>query len=136
MITLHDFYMGRDLTYGKELTEQIAKNAEDTVFKVNRLLGQFYAANPGAKERTVSSGWRPAAINANTKGAAKKSNHMVGNACDLHDEDGRLDMWCMSPAGQKAMADICLWLEHPSATPGWCHVQRVPPGSGNRVFYP
>lgn len=136
MISLIDYWMGRDKTYPQDLTDAIRQNAAVTVERVNKLLAAFYAANPGAARRKVNSGWRPPAVNAGVKGAALNSKHMTGHAADLSDDDGRLDAWCLTPAGRSAMTEIGLWLEHPKATPRWCHLQSVPPRSGNRVFMP
>jgi hypothetical protein len=135
MITLKQFYMGRDVTYAAVLTDEIRTNAEVTVGRVNALLNAF------GESRAVNSGWRPAEINQATVGAAKRSKHMLGMACDIEDQDGRLDDYCMN--NLNVLEQIGLWLEHPSATRnpnryghGWCHVQIVPPKSGRRVFYP
>jgi hypothetical protein len=59
---------------------------------------------------------------------------MTGNAADVYDPDGALDVWLMSPEGQYSLGQFGLYLEHPDSTPGWCHVQDVAPLSGNRVF--
>lgn len=133
MLTLPDYLMGREARY--PITAEQRANAEDMVRLVNLLL---FAAE---MDCAVSSGYRPAEINAVTPGAAKRSKHMDCNACDLTDASGALDAWCM--AHLDTLAEIGLWLEHPSATRnparfghGWCHVQRIPPRSGNRVFYP
>jgi len=67
-------------------------------------------------------------------GAAKGSKHLSCQAIDLEDRDGRLDAWCMAHLG--VLEELQLWLEHPDATPGWCHLQILPPRSGLRVFYP
>lgn len=123
MITLDQYLMGRK----EGLTSDLLSNAQDTINKVNRLLQLF------GSTRKVTSGYRPAAINA-AVGGAKKSNHMLCKACDLEDKDGKLDAWCYD--NQPKLAEIGLWLEHPSATPGWCHLQTVPPKSGVRVFRP
>ena len=135
-INLDQFYMGRDQRYFNELTDELRRNAAETVRRTNDLLYLFYIHNPTAKMRSVNSGWRPAAINGGIPGAATRSNHMVCKAVDLSDDDGALDAWLMSDRGQKALTEIGLWLEHPSATRGWCHVQISPPHSGNRVFNP
>jgi hypothetical protein len=84
----------------------------------------------------VSSGWRPPAVNAAQRGAAVNSKHMTGRAVDVYDPDGDLDEWLMTGDGQRALKEIGLWLEHPSATKGWSHLQSIPPRSQNRVFYP
>ena len=133
MVTLEKFLMGRDKKY--PLTEEQKQNAEDMVRRINSLLALF------GQSRAINSGYRPPEVNASTPGAAKRSKHMECNAGDIEDADGALDAWCM--ANLDKLAEIGLWLEHPSATRtpkrfghGWCHVQRVPPRSGNRVFYP
>ena len=127
-ITTADYYMGRDKSCASELTDEIAANAAVTVGLVNAL--QLAYGLP----LTVSSGWRPLSVNAKVAGAAKKSNHMIGKACDLHDPKGDLDHWCM--ANLDVLERLGLWLEHPDSTPNWCHVQIVAPHSGNRVFRP
>jgi D-alanyl-D-alanine dipeptidase len=135
MITLDEFYMGRDKTYASQLTDTIKANAAETVKRVNELLEAF------GECRKVNSGWRPPEVNAGTAGAAKRSKHMRGLACDIADADGKLDKFCLE--NQDVLERIGLWLEHPNATKnparfgeGWCHVQTVPPNSRRRVFYP
>lgn len=136
MITTAEFFMGRDRTYKSVLTDEIVNNALETVKRANLVLDAFYTANPKAHRRGVNSGWRPPAVNAGVRGAALKSKHMTGEAVDLGDDDGALDAWLMTPEGQAVLAKVGLWMEHPSATPRWCHLQTKPPGSGRRVFYP
>ena len=132
MITLTDYWKGRDSEYASELTEEIRANAEVTVAKANALLSAFESA--GGSERGVTSGWRPAAVNAAIPTAAPKSKHMTGQAIDLADPEGDLDEWCL--ANLSALKELGLYLEHPASTKGWTHVQIVAPRSGNRVFYP
>lgn len=127
-LKLADYYMGRDRQYRGELTRELRANARETVKRVNRLLRR------AGFVRKVSSGWRPAAVNAAVPGAAKGSKHLSCLAIDLEDRDGRLDAWCL--AHLEVLEELQLWLEHPDATPGWCHLQTLPPRSGNRVFYP
>ena len=136
MLTLEQFYKGRDTLYANELTAEINSNAIETLNRVNKLLDIFYAKSKTTTSRGVNSGWRPPEVNKKVANAAKKSLHMIGKAIDIEDEDEALDKWCMTDVGRKAMLDIGLWLEHPSSTPRWCHLQTTPPGSGNRVFYP
>ena len=137
-ISLDDYYMGRIDRFGGELDDQKRAAAAETVTRVNKLIKA--AAADGVvleKNRTgspVNSGWRPLAINQGTANAAPRSKHIQCLACDLHDPEGDIDEWCM--ANQDKLAEIGLWLEHPSATKGWCHVQIVAPRSGSRVFFP
>ena len=143
LITLADYWMDavdeRLARFGGELDNVKRASATLTVARVNELLRRASAA--GVKlslsprsGSLVSSGWRPAAINARTSGAAAKSKHVRCQALDVYDPAGHLDDWCM--ANQPVLAEIGLWLEHPGSTPGWSHVQTLPPGSGRRVFHP
>ena len=136
MITIADYWMGRDKLYPKALNPQILAAAPITVARANLLLDAFHAVFPTAAPRHVNSGWRPPEINATTPRASRTSLHMSGQAIDISDDDGSLDRWCTSPAGLAALERIGLWLESPESTAGWCHVQTIPPRSGNRVFRP
>jgi hypothetical protein len=132
MITLDDYWMGRDKQYPLDLNETIRANAKATVDKANLLLATFKQATGDTIQRKVTSGWRPPRVNAATPGAAVMSNHMTGNAIDLYDPEGSLDDWLTDEILEK----LDLYREHPSATKNWCHVQIVPPKSKRRTFYP
>jgi len=127
-LKLADYYMGRDKSHRSELTRELRANARETLRRSNRLLRR------AGLMRKVTSGWRPASINAEVPGAAKGSKHLNCLAIDLEDRNGALDAWCL--AHPETLEELGLWLEHPDATPGWCHLQILPPRSGNRVFYP
>jgi hypothetical protein len=63
------------------------------------------------------------------------SSHKEGRGIDIYDpHDGAMDHWCMQ--NQVDLVEIGLYMEHPAATPGWCHLTTRAPGSGSRVFYP
>jgi len=139
MITLEQYWMGRDVTHATAMTPQIERNAFDTVERANKLLilARGFGIDTQVDQRTKSNcsgGWRPPAVNRITPGAALNSKHLDARAIDLYDPDGDLDEWLL--ANPKILKDLGLWLEHPSATKGWSHVQTVAPKSGNRVFYP
>jgi len=126
LLTRDDILMGRDKAY--PIDEIQSAN-------VDRLLSALHQLQLALEtDLVVSSGYRPEAINAAVKGAAKRSNHIACLAVDLHDPDGALDTWCLE--NQKALELCGLWLEHPDSTPNWCHLQCVPPKSGRRVFRP
>lgn len=134
-IALADYWMGRDRTHPRDLTEAVKSNAFALLQRVNRLLPLMTGVDFELNPRTgtlVSSGWRPPSINATTPGAAPKSLHMTGQAIDLYDPDGDIDDWCMSNQHVLARVDIDLYIEHPSQTKGWCHLQSVPPRSQAR----
>ncbi len=136
MITETMYWMGRDSKYRAWWTEEIQENGHETIRRVNLLLDKFLAANPSDTEEEygVASGWRPAAVNQATPGAASKSKHISAQACDIKDPEGALDDWCLEH--HEVLEEIGLWQESPTATKGWCHVQIVPPRSGRRVFLP
>lgn len=136
MIQLEQYWMGRDRAYAKDLTDEIKANAAETIKRANRLIAIYQKATGDTRPRSVNSGWRPPAVNSLTPGAAKKSKHMLGQALDIADASKTMKAWLMTAAGQKALVECELWMEHPDATPTWVHVQIVPPGSGNRVFRP
>jgi hypothetical protein len=139
IVTLEDYWMGRDFAYAHELTETIAGNAAVTVARVNRMLEAMavdglHAECKAGSHSPVASGWRPVEINARVPAAVPDSPHISGAACDLYDPRDALDDWCAAHAG--VLRELELWLEHPDYTKGWCHVQIVPPRCGSRVFRP
>lgn len=139
VITEAMYFMGRDRTYAAELTPGLRASAQALLDRVNALLVMMWGASikPENSPRTgtpVTSGWRPAAVNASIPNAAPRSHHMSCNAIDLYDPEGVLDDWCMD--NLVSLMALGLYLEHPSATKGWCHLQAVAPRSGKRVFYP
>lgn len=142
MISLADYWMGRDALHPLDMTPQIDKDARLTVGLLNQLLEVAEVAGvyrPVVNPKTgsqLSSGWRPPSVNAATQGASKTSLHMTGKAGDVYDPGNKLDAWLLQPEGQAALERLGLWLEHPDFTPEWCHLQPVPPGSGRRVFRP
>ena len=145
-ITLSQYYFGREFhpVYKDELTPAHRANAAITISRLNQVMAAMREGKVviewsplSPKNIAVSplnSGWRPLAVNIITPKAAKFSQHVECCAGDLYDPEGELDDWCMS--NQAVLERIGLWLEHPSATKGWCHLQIVPPKSGRRVFYP
>lgn len=138
-ITEAMYYRGRDITHASELTPELRANALSLLCRVNALLAIIaaygvlveYSPLTGSP---LTSGWRPKKINEQTPGAAARSKHMECLAVDLYDPEGVLDDWCMD--NLDALMNLGLYLEHPSATKDWCHLQSVAPRSGKRVFYP
>lgn len=127
-ISKDEVLMGRDKSHASEYTKEISANIDNLLVALNKFREAYN------KPMVVTSGWRPPSLNATVAGAAKKSNHMLGLACDFKDTNGELDEFCMK--NLNVLKDLGLYLEHPDATKGWCHLQIVPPKSGNRVFRP
>lgn len=123
-------YPQRPVDYPPEQHHKV--NATLLAARVGRLFREYAKltgkAAPAPGE--FSSGYRPAAVNAATPGAAKKSKHMICAALDIARPD--FARWCLQ--NQSVLAMCGLWLEHPDDTPTWCHVQCIPPPSGARVF--
>ena len=134
MITISDYFMGRDKAYPDLVTNELKAAASETVARANLLISAYNSMSKDEEPRRVNSGWRPPSVNAATPGAAPRSKHMTGHAIDISDPEGDLDEWCLEHPD--VLQTIGLWMEHPSATKGWCHVQVLPPKSGKRCFYP
>lgn len=138
MLTLEDYWMGRDVKYKADLTYGIRANAETLLDRVNLLLVQ--AESDGIAMHIVVSGWRPPSVNEATSNAGKQSNHLTGHGVDLKDNQHRiLAHWCIKNLDLLEIAG--LWMEHPGWTGGpghsnWVHLQDVPPKSGKRVYIP
>jgi Peptidase M15 len=138
MITALEYFShgGRDLRAAGCVPPAHLINAGVFLNKVNLLLAAFDAARGSHFAAIVNSGYRTKAINACIPNAAPSSKHMSGNAVDLRDAGGELKKWLVTAKG-KGTLNVCgLFMEHPSATPTWCHLQDIAPGSGNLIFYP
>lgn len=120
IITEKAFFMGRDATYKNELTQELMDNAKKLLEKVNKLLTEL-----NITKATVTSGWRPAAINAATAGSAKKSLHMVCKAVDILD-DADQTLAKLILANPDLLKKYDLWIEDPASTKGkntnWVHL--------------
>jgi hypothetical protein len=140
MISEHDYYMGRDAAYPDELTAEIRINVAKLIPRVNAIIAMMARdgiapAEDASTHCAVASGWRPGAVNAGIANAAARSKHMTGEAVDLRDNPEReLCRWAL--ANPDALVTMGLWMEDPRWTPGWLHLQCVPPKSGNLVFVP
>lgn len=125
MITREEYLKGRDKDFPLSLVQ--LENMRELLCRMNTL--RRYYGQP----MIVSSGYRPAAINA-AKGGAKQSRHITCQAIDILDKGGSFAEWCIKNIDK---LELCgLWLEHPAHTPGWVHLQSTPPKSGNRIFNP
>ena len=127
MISWDDYFKGHDKECPKELTDDIIHNGLDTIAMGNKLLEDF------GEERRVNSGWRPALVNANVKGAAKGSKHLLALAIDFEDKNRKLCAFLTANDGAK-LIEHGLYMEDPIDTPIWCHVSKCPPKSGKRIY--
>ena len=136
MITLKDAITSSgsypDRETHPELTPDVISNLEVLLIHVNALLDGL-----NVSKVKISSGFRPSEINPATKGAAKKSNHMLGNAIDIIDDKQQSLANKLTP---EILAKYNLYMEDKSATIGkvtnWVHLQTVAPKSKKRIFFP
>lgn len=127
MITLEDYLKGRHVQYPDEYSAELEANAVQLLRRVNALLDDIGMLD-GIR---VSSGFRPREINA-AAGGARHSKHITCQAIDIADPIPKI--------GRKITRELLrkhgLFMEHPSYTHGWIHLQSVPPASGSLVFIP
>lgn len=120
-----EYLMGRDIQ--NPLTMSQAYNMADLLARVNWLLAQINA------DTKVTSGYRPAAINAAT-GGAKMSSHMTCQAVDLAGNHLAVELM----GKPQLLEEAGLYMEHPDFTKGkfegWLHLQTRP--TKNRIFRP
>lgn len=128
MLTAADYFA----QHQTEPSPEVRANADALLCRVNALLAHV-AVEAAARPR-INSGWRPEYYNNMVPGAAIGSRHITGEAVDLADPGGELDDYLMH--NEWMLASFDLYMEHPSATKNWCHLQSAPPKSGRRVFYP
>jgi hypothetical protein len=124
-VNVHEILMGREVQ--NPLTPEMKQNLDKLILAANKLRAMW------GKPVVISSGYRPPAQNAAAGGAAK-SNHMICAAIDIKDPNQELAKFLIS---RLDVLESCgLWMEDPSKTVGWVHVQIYPPKSGRRIFLP
>lgn len=114
MITSKEYFMGRDESHKTELTDEIMKNAEKLLSAVNALIAELEYKG----SLSVSSGWRPPSVNANVKGAAKKSLHQNGLAIDVAGHE----LYKLIESKPELLKKHKLWMEDASAASSWTHL--------------
>lgn len=82
----------------------------------------------------ITSGVRSRADQARINPSQPGSAHTRAGAADILDLDGRIDAFCV--ANLPLLEKLGLYLEEPTRTPRWCHVQVIAPKSGRRIFWP
>lgn len=128
MITKDEILMGRDKQY--PLTPELEANLARLLEAVNKFRTAY------GKPLFVSSGYRPGAFNS-AAGGAKASNHMICLAVDFKDTDGAVDAFAEECDKKGLLKQWGLWLERPSNTPGWCHLDCKNRGSRpSNIFVP
>jgi hypothetical protein len=115
----------------QDLDPEIQENIETLHKRINTLRRHY------GKPMTVNSGLRFSEDQ--PKNAATKSNHLIGAAIDIDDDD-QGTLWNWVKDNLQLLQKIGLWIEDPRWTHGkvgtWMHFQIVPPKSGKRIFIP
>lgn len=134
-ITLADYF--GDKPHSPEQAEM----AIELLRRVNGLLAEYVASGgvmtidkdtgtyiSGAKGGSGDGGFR---LPDSTTGAPN-SRHRKAQAVDVSDQAEGLDEWLTD----KMLTKHGLYRESPLVTITWCHLQSMPPGSGNRTYTP
>lgn len=122
MLSTSDLYHMGNMS---EASEDVIKEGKITIARVNKLLKMISLdLSP-----IVTSGYRSPAHNAKI-GGSKKSSHMSGMAIDLADKNGKIK----AQITEKMLEEAGLYMEHPSYTKTWIHLQTRP--TSRRIFYP
>lgn len=131
LLTREKYLKGRDKFYSKEWTKELSDNTDKTIKIVNDFLTDL-GVNWDIK---VSSGWRPAAINQATSGAALTSNHIKCLAVDIVDM-APFPLMKLILDNLNIAEKYGVYFEDFNYTPSWTHIQIVPPKSGKRIYVP
>lgn len=110
---------------GQTCPLELEANLADLLHKINILRGIY------GQPMIINSGYRTPDHNRRI-GGARNSAHLYCQAVDFRDLSGKLKDWLMQNIC--VLEELGLWLEDPSKTAGWCHVQTRPAKS--RVFIP
>lgn len=131
LISEKEYLMGRDKEW--PINETVADNMKVLLARVHLLI---LVHKPELKPlfNGITSGYRPAAFNKTVKGAASKSAHITCEAVDLRDDDGSIAR--ILRADESVLKKAGLFMEHPSYTKGWVHLQTRPTKSNKPVFIP
>lgn len=112
----------------EELTDEQKANLAILVDRMQKLLSAY------GRNVIITSGYRSPEMNANLKGAAPKSKHMICAAVDISDVDGNFMKWILDNLA--LCQQLGLYMEDFRWTPSWVHLQIIAPTSKKRIFVP
>lgn len=125
-VSVTEYLMGRATI--ETLTEQQVINLNTLIPKINDLLELY------KKPLHVNSGYRTKEDQLRINPKAPNSQHCECAAIDLGDRDNSFRNWCLM--NLQHLVDLGLYMEEPSHTPTWVHLQVIAPKSGYRIFLP
>lgn len=124
--TRDEILMGRDKSF--PITPEMSDNLDKLIAALNPIRHKY------GLPWILSSGYRPASINSSV-GGAKASAHMMCQAVDIVDKDGKLAEWILNNLTFVKESGI-LGIEDFRYTKGWVHLSTRPAKSGKLVFIP
>lgn len=125
IVTMSELLMNR--VKFEDLPADIQANGKDLLDKLNMFRKEY------GQPMYVSSGYRSPDNNAAANGA-KLSAHLSLQACDFKDVDGKLKEFVAKDP--EILVRCGLYMEDPSKTISWIHLQSRPTKSGKRIFMP
>lgn len=145
MITIEQYFAGKPhLTSHTEAAVTLLFNVGNLLAEYEQETGRKLSTCPntgsqisGSKGGAGDGGFR---LQTATTGS-DHSSHKEAKGVDGFDPRDELDDWLTTfdtddGRHNEVLARHDLYREHPSKTPGWCHLTTRPPGSGRRTFYP
>ena len=154
-ITLEQYFSAGKGREGEKLdapeaTAEVQARAKGLLMMVNALLIEVAAAGHYAVVDSPNTGTQISGspggagdggfrLQSSATGAAK-SKHKLGAAVDVYDPDNRLDDYITTFDANNGWVNPLLekyglFRETPKATPGWCHLQCLPPPGGKVRTY-
>lgn len=148
MITVQQYFAQKENHV--ERTPEMDTNASNLLERVNALVEE--AIDIGAFDEEIDpdtgstiSGSRGGDGDggfrlSTSKTGGPKSAHRKARGVDKYDPHDNLDKWLdlyeEKDGKNSKLKQYGLYREAPHATPGWCHLQDIPPGSGRQTFNP
>lgn len=123
MITLEKYLMGRDKMY--PLDDLKMANAKKLLETVNKLFDELDI------QPYLTSGYRPGHWN-KAAGGSERSAHLSCEAIDIEDQFGKIK----KKITVELLEKYDLYMEDPTKTTTWVHLQTRKTRSGRRIFLP
>lgn len=125
----------KEILMGRAELEDLAPDVQENIKTLHERINIIRKAY--GKPMKVNDGYRRSQDT--PKNGAKKSNHLLGAAIDIDDDD-KGTLWNWVKDNLELLQEVGLWIEDPRWTHGkvgtWMHFQIVPPKSGKRIFVP
>lgn len=130
MILAQEYFQDSESNFGYTVTQEDYERCDDLLTRVNALyeaLGlpcELRSGHrvPAKTEELIATGHR----------AARGGQHEQSRAVDVSDPSDYAD----KAVSDELLTSYGLYREAPTSTPGWQHLQNVPPASGHRTFIP